>query len=53
MRATHCHTTPTVIAVLEPTVIAALDAAISFYIDCRAKPDNDRKIGKLLATTEG
>ena len=25
-----------------PPVIAALDAAISFYIDCRVKPDNDK-----------
>ena len=33
---------PPVIAVLEPTVIAALDAAISFYIVCRVKPDNDK-----------
>ena len=33
-RTTHCHTTP--------SVIAALDAAISFYIDCRVKPDNDK-----------
>ena len=38
----HCRTPPPVIAVLEPTVIAALDAAISFYIDCRVKPDNDK-----------
>jgi len=34
MRATHCRP--------PPPVIAALDAAISFYIDCRVKPDNDK-----------
>ena len=41
-RTTHCHTSPSVIATQISPVIAALDAAISFYIDCRVKPDNDK-----------
>ena len=41
-RTTYCHTTPSVIAAQISSVIAALDAAISFYIDCRVKPDNDK-----------
>ena len=52
MRATHCeepvqgdvaiHFLPVITAHPPPPVIAALDAAISFYIVCRVKPDNDK-----------
>ena len=43
---------PTVIPVLKPTVIAALDAAISFHIVCQVKPDNDKRGNDRAASIE-